>query len=696
MNSLSMTLLLLILSASLAWAQDRPTPHEPRPIGIGTSPAGGGVGVGVGEPGGAAGTGSGSAGGGVTGPSTGAGAPPPVVIGGFPFPVGYGLPRGSFGLPRGPRRPTGGSARPRIPPRRPVAGKGTGRVTVMGGRLPFADDRWENWWLFNQDRYLDMDRRYAARARVIEMNGDTFLGAVPSFDPASPLARHRAWVRHRVAPLASSFLSHSTAAVRAEAALALGKSAGVSAIPVLVKSTSDRSRLVRRSALLALGHTGDPAALRPLIRVLLSRERQLAERHAAAVALGLLGRPEGLQALLSAFKETGRDRSLAAASLFSMGFIPGDDALLVLRGVIDHRGEQAGLRGIATLAMAKQRDQSLIPLLLQLLQDRQTHVRRSAALGLGAQIYDSLLWERRNTLLDLERKWRERGTLSGAALRRFQDHLAAIEMRASIQSRDLLHIKRRVVDLLSHAAYKDNDLITRLFATMSLGRLGGPEAQRALLALLRKAPRSSGKASFTALALAIAEARGAASTLRLHLIRSHVPSSARSALCIALGLLGDVESGPVLLDLALSRVSEVKPSAAIGCGLMNYGPAIPEFRAFLKGRGPAYLRPVFGLSLGLLGDHRAIEGLHELLAGRGSTTTRVQAAQALGTLRDVASVKALAQTLESVDLSDMARAQLLRALGQAAEKTPLPALEVMRRDWNYLLPFPRMHQALLR
>jgi HEAT repeat protein len=74
----------------------------------------------------------------------------------------------------------------------------------------------------------------------------------------------------------------------------------------------------------------------------------------------------------------------------------------------------------------------------------------------------------------------------------------------------------------------------------------------------------------------------------------------------------------------------------------------------------------------------------------------LQAVRALASVRDVATLDVLVRLLARDDLTDLVRAEALRAAGQVGEKGFLPGLEPLARDWNYALPFTRINEAFLR
>jgi len=633
------------------------------------------------------------------------GAPVPTPVGepgdpppGTNPPVGGTTPSSTAGVGSGPG--AGGAGSPAGGGRPGRGGKPGRKSDRRGGRtalgLAYPVDRWENWWALNQDQYLEVDRSYATRARIAEPSRDEFLGAEDVDDPASPVSFHRRAVKKQLIPVLLDYLHHSSPSVRGEAVLALGKVGGRNVVPALAPMTRDRNRFVRQMALLGLGMTRHREAVKPLLAFMIRRSNQNADRAHAALALGLIRDPLAVPALSAILDQSGRSQELTGAALYALGFMPGEDAVLILEDFLVNRGRRASLRGAAMLALGKSGRPALVPKLVRALTDPETHVRRSAALALGGQVFASPLWKKRDVLLAKLKRWEDTKILSDNARREFEDILADLERGAINQTQELHRVRGSVVKALKRALEKDGDRMVRNFAIISLGRIGSPAARVVLDGVLRARPSSESTRGFVAMALGISRARESSEGLRNLVIQRRLNPSIRGAVALALGLIKDQNSGPLLLELALQHTNTVRGYAAIGCGLMNHRPARGPFRKELEDEAQAYMRPVFGLALGLLGDHNAIEFLGKLIAQNRTGITRIRAAGALGSMRDLSSAQVLIKALSGGKATDMTLANFLHAAGSVAEKGTLPVLEPLARDWNYLMDFPLINRALLR
>jgi HEAT repeat protein len=353
---------------------------------------------------------------------------------------------------------------------------------------------------------------------------------------------------------------------------------------------------------------------------------------------------------------------------------------------------------VALNALGKQGQPSLVPLLVKALEDPETNVRRSAALALGQIPFESALWQRRDVLLERIRAWTGDRTVSAEAIRNLQEYVADVERKAVEETRRLQEVEKKVVAALSLAVDHDRDRGVRHFAAIALGRLASPEAKLELVKAWRKSNSNDALRSFLTMAIGIGNYNEAAALLRKSLETKLDPST-RSATLMALGLIGDGNSGTIVSDYAMKESDpETRTFAAIAVGLMDFKPARQLMRRLLKDESQSYLRPVYGLALAMLGDYDALEILEGIaMQPEASTTTRTEATNALASIHDLQSVAILSKLLSpSANVTDLVRASAVHAMGEVAEKTVLPGLEPLARDWNYLLPFNVINDAVLR
>ena len=126
------------------------------------------------------------------------------------------------------------------------------------------------------------------------------------------------------------------------------------------------------------------------------------------------------------------------------------------------------MRGAAVTGLGKLGNRRSIPLLLKHTKDSDSHVRRSAALALGAQVFVSPLWDRRQDLLRKIKHWTDTEVLSDVARRELEEQVAEIERDAIRETQQLQKLQQKVVDALKRMMRRDGDLMVRNFAAISL------------------------------------------------------------------------------------------------------------------------------------------------------------------------------------------------------------------------------------
>jgi HEAT repeat protein len=163
---------------------------------------------------------------------------------------------------------------------------------------------------------------------------------------------------------------------RYDAAVALGRTGDPAAVPALEEALSDPDPGVRWMALEALGAIGSPA-LPVLTRLLGSDDIDL--RWGAAVSLGEIGDPAAVGPLARTLEDEDRYvRTRAALALAAIG-APALPSILAAAG---HR--DAGVRWAVALALGKARFPDGISTLSALVADPDAGVRWKAAEALGA------------------------------------------------------------------------------------------------------------------------------------------------------------------------------------------------------------------------------------------------------------------------------------------------------------------------
>ncbi len=251
--------------------------------------------------------------------------------------------------------------------------------------------------------------------------------------------------------------------------------------------------------------------------------------------------------------------------------------------------------------------------------------------------------------------------------------------------------------LLVRIYREHRDLQTRSFALLSLGRLGGAQAQAALLEEFANASRAI-EQPWCAVALGVLVARdlGAgrdaavdgevARTLRRAFAEARNPA-ARGALAIALGLCQDLGAADALRGALIrdAQRDDLAGYLALALGIMRDPRATGEVRGLLA---TATRRPQVMLqatrALGLLGDSSVADGLCRQLEESEPSLARLSAiALALGQIGDRRSLPTLLRMLGDARLTPLTRAFAAVALGGVGDKDELPWNAAYATQTNY-------------
>src|SRR5262245_54509042 len=151
----------------------------------------------------------------------------------------------------------------------------------------------------------------------------------------------------------------------------------------------ERDRIVHGDAGLALGFSGPPEPAEALSRLYRNSDKDPEVRTYAAAGLGLIGNAQSIDVLRAGLTEkalSAQNNQLRAGSLYAAG-LPGDPVLgAALRDLSSTwlYEKEPQVRAVIGMSLGRVADADSIGLLVKLLEDPDTQVRRSAAAGLGA------------------------------------------------------------------------------------------------------------------------------------------------------------------------------------------------------------------------------------------------------------------------------------------------------------------------
>lgn len=242
------------------------------------------------------------------------------------------------------------------------------------------------------------------------------------------------------------------------------------------------------------------------------------------------------------------------------------------------------------------------------------------------------------------------------------------------------------------------DAQTRYFALLALGQIGGEHARSELLQLYGRA-RESLEKPWLALALGVLAHHALLATgpggepdeeigrALLAGLRDTANPEAAGATAVALGLARHAPAADVLLDsLAETRgKDELQGYLCIGLALLGEPRAVNPIRDIVAGavRRPELLKQA-AVALGRLGDKSVVDQLEAQLSAPDQNLAKFSAiATAYGFIGDQRTLEPLLRFLFDPSKTDLARAFAAAALGSVADKELLPWNSKIAVGLNY-------------
>lgn len=570
------------------------------------------------------------------------------------------------------------------------AGGGRGSVRGRSGRVgattgpsmgsaPRALDGWQLWWQHNRDRFLDL--RGSLRENTTVSGSPALLTGRGRKHRARRGQRvDESTLRGVVVPALLEVLRESDDGEMLDSALvALARSApadlSAEAVAACEPLLAHRELSVQAAAALALGLLDQARSQGLLLSLARDDSRGRAAvgggqvpdrvRAHAAFAAGAAADGRGLHHLLRLVGDLpASERELAACALSGLG-MEGDTraqsvVAAVLTDLLDDRRLDPAVAATVPTALARLGRRDSLDRVVACLVDRDADllVKQSAALALGrlARLDDA---HAREQLLRTVRHDKDRLT------RRFG--LIALGQMGAAAPWSPAHAQ--LVDTLREELDGDGaDREQRSWAALSLALLARahPDAQAKALESLRAAyldeTDPDHRGAF-ALSLGLLDDRSMGSLLDRDL-RATRDELLAGALAEALGLLRHQASADVLQEVC------ARPGSSES------------------------LRLSAAMALGLIGDPEAVPLLLETLANTGSLGVRAACAKALGLIGDASAVEPLVALAGDDGRSEAARAFACVSLGLLGERTRLPFLEPLKADGHYLLPVDSLKELL--
>jgi HEAT repeat protein len=601
---------------------------------------------------------------------------------------GPGLPNVPNYGPRSlPVVPTGGPAGPSAPsPGAPTTGAGPS----------IADEiSWQVWWEVNKDPFVQQDTTIPVGPTT--GSDDFYLGRRRPEARADTLLPTEADLTDRVVP----------------------------AIAALMEG--ERNRDVQTAGLMALakiGRDGAGVELLPLLASRLARDDQEV-RETAALALAVAGRPESTPALLALLANDAEGRRLCGAQKVSdrtRAFAAYGLGLASRRssdGPQRQRVHDALWRVVAD-ADEKSRD-----------------LRVAAINGLGVMCdpaqsgHKHLAWQTVEALLD----WYQRdlgrgdeavqahapvaiGRLLGRGTsqlhQRCKQHFAGVLAAGKKRSNPILqsaalalgmlavgsdaHAEDALVEKALQVCFeKGVDRLTRYFAVMAMGRIGGAANREWLLLAYTRANKVTERPWLALASGLIANAALAAggepdvvlATMLVDDLADTRQPEVQGALAVAIGLTG--WSGAVPAMKRWLRDSEHQETLAgyfcVGIAMLGDASVAPTLLDILqRSKRRPFLLLQAAVGLGRLGDREATQRLLAMLKESESVAVLAAIANAIGQIGDRRAIEPLLAMAQDDELTKLARAFVAAALGGVGDASPLPWNHPFSRDSNFGAP----------
>ena len=587
----------------------------------------------------------------------------------------------------------GGWSTPTLPG--PGGGPGAGPADpapLTGARPSISDGTsWQVWWEFNKDPLVD--QLTVPHEPPLTGSDDFYLGSTRrafARDTQQVTDRDRT---DRIAAALVEVLKTATQRDLVTATMvALAKvgcdAGGVAIHDLFVERLASGDQEIREAAALALGIAGQPRAITVLGDLLRddSDGRKVSggavsdrSRAFAAWGLGLLaGRSRDLATkqavhdlLLRELTADPVSRDLRVALVEALGLL-GENASGAEKRLLWCTVDELWAYFDRDLGRGDQLIQAHVPIAVARLLGRgDSSVHQAAKRRLVAELTAT----RRRQATILQSSAMALGSLCLPAEQQPDDAEAAAVLLRSYEAA--------------------TDQLTRFFAALALGRIGGDANRTALLRLFGTANRAIERPwlalSLGLLARTRTRAGGDVDTTIGQLLRDEFldvgNQDAKSALGLALGLCGYDEGADVLLPRLSDGVTfaQLIGYSCLALALLDHRAAAdPILQLIDEHRRVPFVVQQAALALGRLGDVRVVPTLQRLLEASDSTAVLASLAAALAQVGDRRSIDPLVVILRDRGRPALARAFAAAALGGIGDKDPLPWNTRIAVGMNYM------------
>jgi HEAT repeat protein len=244
----------------------------------------------------------------------------------------------------------------------------------------------------------------------------------------------------------------------------------------------------------------------------------------------------------------------------------------------------------------------------------------------------------------------------------------------------------KVIERLAGMLEHESDAVSRHFAAVSLGRIGGADAQDALRTAFVSQRLGDDMRPWVALGLGLTERNEPGDTvvpLLVKQLKHESNSSTTAAYAVALGLCRSEQAMPTLLEMSRSKSTEVAGYAAISLGLSGRHTAAARLREMLSTEGSPLVIRQAAMGLGILGDRSSIPNLLELIRTTSNPFVASFAAIGIGFTGDSNAAGPLLDLIEREGPRGVTTTYAVTAVGQLFDRDRRPALSRLASGDNY-------------
>ncbi len=600
--------------------------------------------------------------------------------------------------PTDPTTPTTPKPAPTTTPNMPgpkTPSAGTPKVGGTGRKAPAVDNTtWETWWELNR----------------VEFFPHRWVGAVISPEDGKlqrkgPQHLHPNVVQAKVWPVLKKTVDHKHAFVQEAALITMGRVAAneaqrAEARTILLKKLKHRNHLIARSAALGLFYVADESSILPMYRIASNEKTEEDVRAFLALTMTKLKHPMA-GGLLKQLADTNKGYyELVGSALMGLGYtgIEEDKSIPEFLYEIAFRKKKvrAKFRALAVESFGRIGDLEVgREAILKGLADRDSEVRRSAAIAIGVLDYRTAS-ERK--IEEIRAPYEE---FVGVVMTPDDEaRIKALESLIDGERRTMVKTVKNIVKKLGEVMKKDSDAFVRRMCAVSLGRIYSQHPTSLIERFLRDQIKRDrvGMREYALLSMGIAGIDGT-HELAFEQLKNRNPS-ARGAAAITLGLLANPDrEKPVGIavrkacDAKLRFVIQndahpfIRGYASIGAGMAGAAGAAEPILKMVKTTKTPEARAYGALGLALLGTKKGSDEISGFIKSPSQMRNGFVASHmvyALGLTKDRRQLdELLKQSLNDHD--QYVQAAALAGVGYLCTAEFYPARHKMSRGYNYML-----------